>query len=560
MIKKIKKEWGKTILIGFAIVVLFFVLRLINLTLFPIFADEAIYIRWAQVMKSEPTLRFLPLSDGKQPLFMWLMIPFFKFFTDPLVAGRMLSVFSGLASLVGLFLLTYYLFKSKRAALITILFYTFLPYTFFFDRMALVDSLLLAFGIWTLFLSALLVEHQRIDLAILIGLVLGGGLITKSPAMFFMVLIPTTVLLMNFKRKKWLFQLLKLVGLWLVVYVFAFGIYNLLRLGPEFQMIALRNKDYVFSFSEILSHPHDPLLIHLKDILTWFPNLFTLPILIVSGLGLVISLINKNKWRMILLLLAWFLIPLLAQSAFAKVFTPRYLLYTIFPLIIFVSLFFEFLFNKLPRAESSRYSPFKFSRVGRILNVFRSPLGSLKSFLGIHSWSKRPRYSTNDYKFKRYRLIIISLILIILLLPLRYNYLLLTNPQAVPLPERMRTGYLEEWSSGYGINEVRDYLRQAEPKRHLNVGTEGYFGTLPDGLMIYFDKDPKVTIFGVGLSLLTVPEPLKESAAAGEAETFLVVNESRMGAGGDPSLELILKIPKAVGKKGQDSLLLYRVE
>ncbi len=54
--------------------------------------------------------------------------------------------------------------------------------------------------------------------------------------------------------------------------------------------------------------------------------------------------------------------------------------------------------DKLPRAESSRYSPFKFSRVGRILDVFRSPLGSLKSFLGIHSWSKRPRYSTNDYK------------------------------------------------------------------------------------------------------------------------------------------------------------------
>ncbi len=505
----IQKKWGKTILIGLGILLLFFILRLINLTLFPIFADEAIYIRWAQVMRAEPTLRFLPLSDGKQPLFMWLMIPFFKFFTDPLVAGRMVSILSGLASLVGLFLLTHYLFKSKRAALMAILFYAFLPYTFFFDRMALVDSLLLAFAIWTLFLSALLVEYQRIDLAILTGIVLGGGLITKSPALFFAGLIPTTALLLKFKKKISAFggQLFKLIGLWLVVYVFAFGIYNLLRLGPEFHMIALRNKDYVFSFSEILSHPHDPLLIHLKDILAWFPNLFTLPILVVSGLGLVISLIEKNKWRIILLLLAWFLIPVLAQSTFAKVFTPRYLLYSIFPLIIFVSLFFEFLFEK----------------------------------------------------FKRYRLIIIFLILIILILPLRYHYLLLTNPQAAPLPERMRTGYLEEWSSGYGINEVRDYLRQVEPERHLNVGTEGYFGTLPDGLMIYFDKDPNVTIFGIGLSLLEVPEPLKESAGVGEAETYLVVNQSRMGAQGDPSLELVLKVPKAQGKKGQDYLLLYRV-
>ncbi len=513
------KKWKCSILLGLGIMVLFLVLRLVKLTIFPIFADEAIYIRWAQVMKSEPTLRFLPLSDGKQPLFMWLMIPFFKFFTDPLVAGRMVSILSGLASLVGLFLLTYYLFKSQRAALMAIFIYSILPFTFFFDRMALVDSLLLAFAIWTLFLSALLVEYQRIDLAILTGLVLGGGLITKSPAMFFVILIPTTVLLMKFKKKSFsLGQLFsakggftsggKLVGLWLIIYLFAFGIYNLLRLGPEFQMIAIRNKDYVFSLSEILSHPCDPFLIHLQDITTWFPNLFTLPILVVSGLGLVISLIDRKKWRVILILLAWLMIPLLAQSAIAKVFTPRYLLYTIFPLIIFASLFFEFLFDK----------------------------------------------------FKRYRLLIIFLIFIILILPLRYHYLLLTNPQAAPLPERMRTGYLEEWSSGYGINEVRDYLREVSQERHLNVGTEGSFGTLPDGLTIYFDKDPRVTIFGVGLSLLTVPKPLKESAAAGEAETFLVVNESRMGAKDDLSLELILKIPKAEGKKGQDSLLLYRVQ
>ena len=58
------------------------VTRLYQLTLLPVFADEAIYIRWAQVMKAESTLRFLPLSDGKQPLFMWSVIPFFKLFSD----------------------------------------------------------------------------------------------------------------------------------------------------------------------------------------------------------------------------------------------------------------------------------------------------------------------------------------------------------------------------------------------------------------------------------------------------------------------------------------------
>ena len=101
-IRKHKLEF----VLGLLIVILYFFLRLPNLTLQPIFADEAIYIRWAQVMKSEPTLRFLPLTDGKAPLFMWIMMPMFKIFDsdligvdDPLFAGRFLSVLSGFSTL-----------------------------------------------------------------------------------------------------------------------------------------------------------------------------------------------------------------------------------------------------------------------------------------------------------------------------------------------------------------------------------------------------------------------------------------------------------------------------
>src|SRR3989344_5804660 len=78
--KKIINEWKSTILLGILILILALGLRLYNLTYLPIFADEAIYIRWAQIMQAESTLRFLPLSDGKQPLFMWGMIPFLKIF------------------------------------------------------------------------------------------------------------------------------------------------------------------------------------------------------------------------------------------------------------------------------------------------------------------------------------------------------------------------------------------------------------------------------------------------------------------------------------------------
>ena len=151
----------KLILLCILILGVAFFLRIYKLTLLPIFADEAIYIRWAQVMRAEETLRFLPLSDGKQPLFMWAMIPFLKILSDPLFAGRFLSVVSGLATIVGVFLSSKLLFKSQKLALVASLIAAISPFLVFFDRMALVDSMLATTAIWTFCLKVLAVRAPR---------------------------------------------------------------------------------------------------------------------------------------------------------------------------------------------------------------------------------------------------------------------------------------------------------------------------------------------------------------------------------------------------------------
>ena len=139
------------LLLTAAIIVGAVFLRLYNLNSLPIFADESIYVRWAQVMRAEPSLRFLPLSDGKQPFYMWLMIPAFKLFTDPLLAGRTLSALAGLGTMAGTALAAWLVFRIigryfwLQPSLLLYLFSS------FFDRMALVDSLL------TMFLSGLLI-------------------------------------------------------------------------------------------------------------------------------------------------------------------------------------------------------------------------------------------------------------------------------------------------------------------------------------------------------------------------------------------------------------------
>lgn len=121
----------KTFLLLIFLFALYFLTRLINLDTIPVFADEAIYIRWAQIMKNEPTLRFLPLSDGKQPLFMWLIIPFLKFVSDPVIAGRLTSVAAGFGTLVGLLALVWYITRSRFSAVLVALLYILTPYTLF---------------------------------------------------------------------------------------------------------------------------------------------------------------------------------------------------------------------------------------------------------------------------------------------------------------------------------------------------------------------------------------------------------------------------------------------
>ena len=149
------KNWKKTVFLGLGILMLAFFLRVYNLTLLPIFGDEAIYIRWSQVMNAVPSLRFLPLSDGKQPLYMWVLMFLVNRFSDPLFIARFTSVLYGIGTLFGVFILSYYLFKSKYISLIASLFWAISPYSIFYDRMALVDSMLTMFGIWTLIFAVI---------------------------------------------------------------------------------------------------------------------------------------------------------------------------------------------------------------------------------------------------------------------------------------------------------------------------------------------------------------------------------------------------------------------
>ncbi|MBI4157477.1 glycosyltransferase family 39 protein [Candidatus Woesebacteria bacterium] len=501
--KKFLAEWKFPLVLLLLILLFAIGIRLYNLNIIPVFVDEAIYVRWAQVMRAEPTLRFLPLSDGKQPLFMWLVIPFLKLFSDPLLAGRLVSVAAGAATLLGIFLLTYALFKSRKAAIIAALIYAVSPFSFFFDRMALVDSLLSTFGVWTLFFALVALRNLRLDFAFLTGFALGGGLLTKSPAIFYALMLPTTWLLARWPKEKKgkAVYLIKLLALFVVSLTIAWGMYNILRLGPNFHMIALRNKDYISPISHLWTNPKDPFIFFVDRSFEWIWAMG-------PGLALVLALVGLLNFRKypkeILLLSAWFLFPILVQSEFARVFTARYILFSL---------------------------PYLYILAASALQLEGKP-------------SK----------------ILVGGLIIFLFTAFKFDYLLLTSPEKADLPTSERTGYLEEWTAGYGIKEVSEFLKQEymkNPGSKIVVGTEGFFGTLPDGLQIYLNDFPQITVIGVGIFIDEVHPSLKESKKAGNT-TYLVVNNTRLKA--DPEklgLELIALYPKALRSEGTKEYTIY---
>ena len=489
------------------VLILSFLVRIVNLTSWPIFADEAIYIRWAQVMKNEATLRFLPLSDGKQPLFMWLVIPLLKIFSNPLFAGRLVSVLSGTMSVLGVFLITFFIFKDKKNAIFAALLASISPFLVFFDRKALVDSLLSLFGIYLFLFTFLSFSRKRFDFALLAGFSLGGALLTKSPALFFSLLLPLFLIFFDFREnKKFSFRLLLFALFYLsTIYLIGYLFYNILRLGPNFHLLSSRNLDYVFPISHIFQNPLDPLLPHIRDIFSWFfylGNVFILPLFL---FGLIIGL--KRYTKQTIVLLFWLLFPLLAQAEYAKVFTARYILFTVPFLIIISSLPFSL----------AKKSKFVFT-----IFVFGFILFSL----------------FQDYNFA-------------------------FNPEASLLPRNERSGYLEEWTAGIGIKEVADYLinyHLQNSDQEILVGTEGYFGTLPDGLQIYLEKYPQIKVVGMGLDFKDVPGGLLVSSRNG-TPTFFVVNSSRTEIEDAKHLELLAQYPKVSKVDGSlESLLFYKVK
>ncbi|MBI4389305.1 MAG: glycosyltransferase family 39 protein [Nitrospinae bacterium] len=357
------KPSGMKIIAG--IVLACFAVRGYRLTAFPIFTDEAIYIHWAQIIAGDPGQLFIPLVDGKQPLFMWLTALFLPLISDPLVAGRTVSIAAGLFALAGIYLIGRDHF-SARHGLAAALVHAFCPYAFFFDRLALVDSLLSALGVWTVYVALGIATGRRsgpVPFAVM-GTFLGLAALTKASALA-LAPVPLFVFLVHASwRREGFWKGILLCGTSAGLFVLPLFISGQ-EVGQEGRIPFLHRADYFLSPQTLLTFPWSIWGGNLRAAGEFLLAYLTLPLIAVLFFAAVLAVVEREKNLAVMAF--WALFPLATIMAVANGFFSRYFLVSVPPLTLLASAAIV----RLAEFSSGLLKRF-FSRVreGMVLTVF----------------------------------------------------------------------------------------------------------------------------------------------------------------------------------------------
>ncbi|MGH7246390.1 MAG: glycosyltransferase family 39 protein [Candidatus Levyibacteriota bacterium] len=484
------KKYKVQILLWLGILGSYFLSRLTNIMSLPLFTDEAIYTRWAQIAKQDASWRFISLTDGKQPMLTWVAMILMRFFHDPLFATRMASVLAGFSSVIGIFFLSRELFKNKWIGFLSSALFVVFPFTLVYDRMALQESLVCAFLIWALYVQILLVRRLQSFMPFVAGLVVGGGVLTKTTNFWSIYFMPFLLLLFDWKKDDRWGRLLRFVFFAGITTVLAYMYYSILRLSPYFGIIAEKNYTFYYSLHDWLQHPITFFLGNLHGMLSWL-------ITYVNWLGLLLALVSffvyRKFWKEKLLLVLWFVVPFLIFALIGKVLYPRYIIYmTIFLIpLIAVSLYEAFHITLGPK------------------NLF----GFVFIVLLFSSYLFVDRFVLFDFAH-------------------------------APIPGSDLNQYINDWPAGGGVKEMVSFLSDQSKKGKLYVASEGTFGSVPTlAIEIYLDSDKNIGKRGIWPLPKVFPNDLLEKAKT--MPVYYVFNQTQTPPSNFP-LKFIAKWQKGI--------------
>lgn len=132
------------------------------------------------------------MNDGKTPLFMWLLVPFLKIFTDQLYGARLLSVLAGATSISFIFLILRKI-NEKKAAYMGMFLAIISPFMFFHHRLAITDALLFANLSIAYYFALNIVKHKNSWSILGLATFFFLSIMSKTPALLFLPVFYLTI-------------------------------------------------------------------------------------------------------------------------------------------------------------------------------------------------------------------------------------------------------------------------------------------------------------------------------------------------------------------------------
>lgn len=557
LIFEFSKKYRVEIIAILLLVTSYLLLRLVNIMALPLFTDEAIYVRWSQIARFDSNWRFISLTDGKQPSFVWAAMTIMRVVEDPLLASRLVSVFAGFVSMIGLFFVGTELFRNRYVGIISSFLYLIFPMALVYDRMALYDSLVGAFMVWALYLSIFLVRNIRLDVALILGMVMGGGVLTKTNAFFSMPLLFATFFLFDFKQKLWKKNAVKLVGLSVLSIIMAFGFYSILRLSPFYHVINEKNSIFSYPLNEWLTHPFLYFVSNFRGLFDWLLTYISPPFLVfIASSFLIPKTMDRKKVMIILKILVPFaaVVVTLNVLAYIKVLRAgtieiQTLLPYIFMVLLAVCIFiayikkYEFLKEKIvlllwfcvPFVYLAFFGNTIYPRFIFFMALPLLPLAAIALY--------------RIYGSIKNKTIVVIFIAILFATPLYSDYFIVADIANAPIPRSDYDQYINNWPAGGGIKEVISYLQKESEKGKIYVASTGTFGSLPTySIEIYLGDNKNIEKGGIYPVPYEIPQELLVRAETMPVFVFISNQKEFETAVKDWPMTKILEYKKGIGK------------
>jgi hypothetical protein len=436
--------------------ILYLLTRLVLLTRLPVFLDEAILAERARQVLAGEFPGVLAFGKGVPTIIaaLFSLLP-----TSELFRLRLASALAGLVTLFSCVSAGRELF-GERDGLLAGFIYTILPYSLFYERLALADVYVAAFAAWSLYLSLVLVRSPRWKFRLLLCAACSASVLSKPTGAVCLVvpLLACVLLVERGKRAAYWRSVLPAVTLGAV------GLAVQSTLGQSNQWIAEKGIYDIAALPAIV-------LRNLADARIWYGALLTPALGVLSAAAIIVWAVAsfRKPARAELFLIMVLALSVTPYLIFARILFSRYLLFSITPLTLLLARTASF--------GASLLSRWSFGR-RRVLKV-SATIGSL----AVLAWP--------------------CLVL---------DFAILNEPESAALPYAVRDEFITGWPSGYGMPELKQFLEEQAQSQPINVLRFDTLAPTKLSLNVYLASSARLHLAQVS--------PYKQDAIAQTIEQF----------------------------------------